>query len=196
MKNIILISGLKRSGKNYTATKLQEYLQQHNLTAHQISFAKKLKEDVAEIFEITVGEVETLKDDNIMLYYGSCLAYNFTMRKILQQYGMLRRKENDSVWIEYVEDEILENDFDVYIITDWRFKSEFEYFDWDDKIYNIIDLRIENDYLEHDDEHISENDLKGFNFTYTLKNNYKDENFDLEAEYERVFKDILSDVVV
>lgn len=183
-KRIILLNGKKRSGKNFIGGLLNKYLTNVGLKIKEVSFAYHLKNDVCIMLGITMDELEYHKDLGTEFQIGE---KKFSIRTILQKYGTeVRRAENDDIWLERAMPDIFDNDADVIIVTDWRFKSEHAYLtsnavhenDLRDCDYDVIDVNIQNDNIVSTDTHASENDLNDFVFDNIIKNDtvYDDED--------------------
>ena len=189
-----MINGKKRSGKNFVGNLLNKYLSEQGYKVKEVSFAEALKEDVAKILGITLEQLEQMKEDDVYLESDKDCNTVSTIRQILQNYGMMRREENNDIWVEKALPKIFDNDSEVIIITDFRFENEYTY------LYNIYSrdihfspnpckintIKIENCNLEDNDQHISENDLNDFDFDMIVNNdiifNSEDESLDYFLE--------------
>ena len=65
IKNIILINGLARSGKDTTAKIMQEELIKQGYSVKVLAFADKLKDMVCEMFNITRVELDDYKNNMV-----------------------------------------------------------------------------------------------------------------------------------
>ena len=186
-----MINGKKRSGKNFVGNLLNKYLSEQGYKVKEVSFAEALKEDVAKILGITLDQLEQMKEDDVYLESDKDCNTVSTIRQILQNYGMMRREENNDIWVEKALPKIFDNDSEVIIITDFRFENEYTY------LYNIYSrdihfspnpckintIKIENYNLEDNDQHISENDLNDFDFDMIINNDIIFENEYKALEY-------------
>lgn len=186
-RNIIMINGLKQSGKNYIGELLALYLASHNIVSTQLAFAEDLKKDVAKLLDISLEELEARKNEEMI-------------RKLLQNYGMLRREEDEFFWIDKTIDKIKQeqdNSNNVIIITDWRFLLEHEVFN---AAYtgNIITINVFDYNQENTDKHISENNINEevFKFDFFINNTDKTRNIienmsNLAPQFETLRKNLV-----
>lgn len=149
-----MISGLKRSGKDYVALKIKELINKGSI----ISFAEPLKDIMAITLGYSKDELEDLKNNSNLEYRG-----------YLQRFGTEAMKKHfgDDVWANLLLSKI--KDDEVTIVSDWRFKSEYNVLA---KHHDVITVRVHNDNLTPD-SHISERDLIGFKFDHVLDNTYQ-----------------------
>jgi adenylate kinase family enzyme len=187
LKNIILISGKKQSGKNTVA----DYIS-NKYEYTQMSFAEELKEYVAKLlksmgvhnngFDIRSSDFE--KDE----FKKQVIPYRFnkkkrTYRELLQYFGteMMRNFFNDELWVEIVCDQIsMFHKSKSIVISDWRFTNEYNSINEAFKnTHNIITIRVERESCNFNDSHISENALRDFKYDCVIDNNgTKDELYD------------------
>jgi len=107
---LIGISGKKRTGKNTVAGIIKSLT---NLSVKEFSFADELKKDVSRMCKTNIAAIETNKE----LY-----------REMLQAWGMYKRKSVGSdYWIAQTFQNILNDESNIAIITDVRFRNEYEY---------------------------------------------------------------------
>ena len=64
MKKLILINGLKRSGKDYTAELIEEIIGDIGI----VSFAEPMKKIISETFNISLEQLEDYKNDELGIY--------------------------------------------------------------------------------------------------------------------------------
>ena len=186
MKNVILINGLARSGKDTIAKYMKEELNKREISTEILSFAEPLKQIIADTFDISLTTLEYYKNnaDNISI---ECIKENrndfqvlevTNFRRILQRFGTEGMKPvfGNNVWANLVVQKIKQSNAEVFIIPDFRFQIEADTI-----------LKLENEdiaycrfmYIHSDmstiseNKHISENDLKDFEFDYII-NNMKD----------------------
>jgi len=127
MRKIIGLNGLIGSGKDTVAN--------HLVTAHnfvRLSFAAKLKDAVAEMFDLPRDLLEGLTDESRKwreepLYFWSTeLDKEITPRLILQLFGTecMRNGFADNVWVLMVKKQIIDNPDTNFVITDTRMFNE------------------------------------------------------------------------
>lgn len=153
-KNIIGLTGFKGSGKDTVAHILKEY------DFVQFSFASTLKTILSEIFSwdqsILKGdtsESRKIREQTDEWWSEKLGIPNFTPRMALTSVGtdLFRNKFNDLIWIYSLHKKILNCNADNIVISDIRFKNEFNYvkslngrifrierfdYDWKDDAYN------------------------------------------------------------
>ena len=186
MKNVILINGPARSGKDTIAKYMKEELNKREINVEILSFAEPLKQIIADTFDISLTTLEYYKNnaDNISI---ECIKENrndfqvlevTNFRRILQRFGTEGMKPvfGNNVWANLVVQKIKQSNAEVFIIPDFRFQIEAD---------TILELENEDIaycrfmYIHSDmstiseNKHISENDLKDFEFDYII-NNMKD----------------------
>ena len=181
--NVILISGLKRSGKDFVAEKLQEKMYSSKVFA----LAEPLKDIIATTMGISVYELEDYKNDGRMLSLdpvGGCYNYEGVtdFRSILQRFGTEAMKKHfgDDVWVNLLIDNIYNLSLTTVIVSDWRFMSEYNALA---DVYDVWTVRVHDDNLTPDD-HVSETELMDFNFDLVVDNTAKDDS--ILAEVDRI----------
>lgn len=129
MGKIIGLNGLIGSGKDTVAT--------HLITKYgfkRLSFATKLKDMVAELFDIDREKLEGLTKesrdwrDKPLGFWSNELGKDVTPRFLLQQVGTecMRRGFYEDIWVSFVKKELLERPGENFVITDMRFTNEVE----------------------------------------------------------------------
>ena len=171
--NIMILIGLagnKRAGKDTFYNYVKNNINQDVIS---FSFAKPVKDICNILFSLNdeqlYGNEKELVDER----------YNMSARTIMQRLGteLFRDKFSEvfpelnygnKIWVKVLENKLKKyiNTDQVIFITDVRFKEEFELI----KKYNGINIKIVRGDLKSVDTHISENDLKGKNFDYTVEN--------------------------
>lgn len=169
---VILISGKMGVGKTTVATILGNEFLSRGWYAQTESFASAVK-DVAY----------------------DCFGWNGNKdekgRKLLQSVGNTGREYDEDIWCKRLTDRMEDTFYvaDVYIIDDWRFPNEKDYFTKND-IVTVLTIRIESDDRgDYYNEDISEVSLP---IAYHIRNNldYYDfifyNNGDLEELKEKL----------
>lgn len=162
---IILISGYAGSGKDTFGQFLKEELnKEQNNIAVTLAFATPIKECAMKYFNWDGN-----KDEK--------------GRRLLQQIGRVGREYDKDIWIKKLIEKIEEySNIQYFIITDWRFKNEYEYLEKRYGKENVITIRIQrNDITILDD--VSEHDLDNFeNYNFFINNNMSLEYLKRQAQ--------------
>lgn len=145
MKKVILISGKKRSGKDFTTTEMIRQLGEQGINAKRVSFADPMKQIIAETFGMTVEAVNECKDNPDTFIVGilkqdltaenptADVLHETNFRKILQNFGSDAMKNvfGDQLWANLALKQVgneLAYGADVVIMSDFRFDTEFYIF--------------------------------------------------------------------
>ena len=168
MKNgklIVLVSGKKRSGKDYFANMLKDYRSDIKV----MSFADPLKKIVADTFNISLTELEQYKNnpEDVTLPLPNGSITNF--RLILQRFGTEAMKPifGDDIWQRLLIEEANKCSENIIVVPDFRFPEE--------KVEGAITVRIiGSSDISDGDAHPSEVSLEGFDFDYYIDNSMKD----------------------
>jgi hypothetical protein len=124
MPVIVLISGYAGSGKDTFAG----FLIKHLSGAQKYAFADPIKEIARKYFEW-----DGIKDER--------------GRKLLIEIGAAGMEENLYIWAERVIERIMEEQSKTAVITDWRFKHEYQRIKKAFGNKNIVTIRIERERL-------------------------------------------------
>lgn len=173
MKNIVLINGKARSGKDTVAKLLQEKFEQLGITANIRPNAQAVKKVAKHIFNW--NEIKDTRGRQLLLDITQA-GYNY----------------DPYFWED--KNNMYMNHFDVYIIPDWRYESTFNYFNLKN---NVITINVKNDNRESIgslSNHQSETGLDNFVFDYFIDNNGTLE--DLEMQVETLHKYVVQDLEV
>ena len=172
MRTVILIKGLKRSGKDTVANNIIEQMKGKK-DVSKLSFAEPMKEILADTFDIHKDEVELLKNNLTRIWYRSyedSISHNSNtnMRTILQRFGTeaMKKQFGNDVWSELAYKKI---NSDITVISDWRFKSELEYLKKQGDL-KVITIQVIRQGQENTDTHISERDLDDVKCDFVLEN--------------------------
>ena len=139
MAKVILINGVKRSGKDYSAQILKEELESRVKKVEIFHFAAPLKQIIADTFELSLKDLDKMKnnpdDYNLMgrTRLGAKtldkLFMEFNFRTILQRFGTeaMRPHFGKDVWAKLLVDKVKRSDADVILVPDFRFLEEYNY---------------------------------------------------------------------
>jgi len=182
---VILINGKARSGKDFAAQILLKKLDK----SVKLAFADSIKDILCNTLGITRSEFDDYKNNHYDLKYSD---KSLTFRELIQNFGeTMKEKFGNDFWARQLVDSInnpeLSNS-DYFIVSDFRFKIEYEtlskYLGQD----KIVTLYIEDKNLPDNDSHISENALKDFKFDYIIDNTKK--NPEILDDYLQSFIDL------
>ena len=129
MKEILLLNGLPRSGKDTLA----DYLVEHK-GYQKLSFATPLKQIMASTFGISIDSLETYKNSpeeyKIVTECRNeyCVPIKTTdYRAILQRFGTEGMKPffGDDVWANVTYELIKNSKHDKFVVADFRFLVEY-----------------------------------------------------------------------
>ena len=186
MRQVFLINGKKRAGKDYVANILKAQMEKRGYKVAVVSFADPLKKVVAGTFGITLEELDEYKNNPqeypIMIPAGERTFRQIDFRYILQMFGTEGAKPvfGDDIWASLARDfceEQFQNGIDIIIIPDFRFKVEFLTFSETRFLEDDIDVKtiyISNISIPvNSDRHASETELDTFSFDIRMDNSIK-----------------------
>lgn len=147
MAKIITFSGKAQSGKNLCASLIKKELEKKAVRCFELAFADYLKCICVKNF----GYDESRKAE---------------FRELLQVFGTDKiRSIDEDFWVKIVSMtvDLLQDDFDVFILTDARFENELNHkiFKKEHNIYNILVKReilsgLSQEELNHSSEQLAE----------------------------------------
>jgi len=161
MKQILLLSGYARSGKDSVANLLEE-----EKGYRRFAFADALKEMVASAMGFPVELFHSRQKDSLVP--GSSKTY----RDFLLETARVERARDLDVFSRIVSKDILAADTNRVVITDWRYKREESFLRsfFDPAAYQIIRGRVVRpDIIPLPDE--TEHDLDGEPMDVVIENN-------------------------
>lgn len=190
MAHIVLIAGLKRSGKDHIASMLDVALTAKGKTVERMSFAEPMKQIIATTLGMSVEALENFKNNpdvyklEVYSKEDEEVFHTTDLRNVLQQFGSEAMKPifGDNVWQELLYSKALQSTADIVLVPDFRFPIEYKPF--------CTTIKIVNRELESADNHDSETSLKLFNFDYAIDNTgYKTVHSDIVKFVEGGFLD-------
>jgi phosphoribosyl-ATP pyrophosphohydrolase len=150
---LIGLSGRKRSGKDTVYAIIQE--EAERLRPARVAFGDALKQEVADLLNVTVAELEADK---------------VRFRGILQWWGTEWRRHQDlNYWINKTRAKILslEGTTDLVVVTDVRFPNEAELIE---ELGGLV-VRVSRPEADHVvDPHSSEVVMDGYPFEQVIHN--------------------------
>jgi len=166
---VIMIAGLKRSGKDTLATSLYDFLRILGKDVKILHFADKLKDEVSGLLGIERDKLEELKN-NETHFLGK--ENSGTYRSLLQNYGeLMKQRLGAEYWANEIKKEIelLKGSYDFVIIPDYRFLVEGNVLSELDDI-ELEFVKIIKPDIENNDKHNSENELSNVAFPNVVYN--------------------------
>lgn len=209
-KNVILVSGKLRSGKNQFSEYLSKVYKEDLVFCGESSFAISLKDglrkDCKEIFdylnqlseklsnissdlyELHPNISEKVKDISLQLKTEKDNFYEEKTkltRMFLQSYGteIFRKKVDQDWWVKKLIQRVKESDKEVVLITDVRFPNEIDLLKKEES-FNVYTIRINRDMdrADNTNEHDSETALDNYEgWDFVIDNNSTLESLYLHA---------------
>jgi len=191
VKKLYLINGKGKSGKDTFSDFLINYTK-----GTKYSFATKIKEIVSKIFNITVEQLNELKNNREP--FSNCKSYLPTkietdFRTILERTGDEAMKPvfGSTVWVKLIVDQIKKDKPEIVVISDFRFMEEHSYIQQNLTDYEIITVNVRRgETLES--SHKSNQELP-LVFDETIPNYGTLEELEIEALKLVLTEDILDD---
>jgi len=180
---IIALSGEARAGKDTVADLLTEMIDK---PITRLAYATTLKEEVAEMFGVSIGVIDILKNDNRSI---SMDGVDYNIRKTLQEVADKHRKDDSSYYSKKLLDNIPTDG--VVIITDMRYLLEYN--ELKEKYPDTLFIKIvrEGTTIEHSD-HSSEQEVATIPVHNLIKNNHSINTLDSKVSY--ILKNKLPDL--
>lgn len=167
---VIQLLGQARSGKDWTAAKLQEVFNSLGVSAEVMSYAAPMKRIAAGLFGISLTELDALKNQQVPFSYGfeierGVKEHSTNFREILQRLGneAVKPEFGDDVWAQLALKNINNSTSDVIIMSDCRFNVELE-------AVGGVTIRVLNQSLPEPMNHPSELELIDYKTDYVLNN--------------------------
>lgn len=172
---LIGLTGRKQSGKD-TFYQILSSEPANGQPVLRLSFADKMKESFAALFDIQLAEIEHWKNEWVdwaAIRYQAAAHKRFQMRELLQRYGTEAHREifGNDFWVNMLFTERLVADLDraMFVVTDVRFKNEAERI----KELGGHIVKIEREDLDNvTDLHASEQPITNELIDLTLANPY------------------------
>jgi len=160
-KKVILINSGNRCGKDTAAEILASRLKEFGKKVEIYSFASSLKKEVADFLGMNIEELDLLKNNNEVVTIGN---RTINTRDFIIEYSKYIKSitNNDYYYANKAKTFVRNVEADIIIISDLRFKEEYETFNVNNTFFIQIDSNLE--------ECSEENNLKDFIFDYVFKN--------------------------
>lgn len=188
-KKILMIAGKLQAGKNSLADKIVMKRLQSNLDALVVAFADDIKQNLSNIFGLSLDMLYGTNEDKNKLTHLWWQNEQLTYRRAMQVYGSdICRKMDKYCWARSAYYTIREYDINFNIITDLRMSDELDYVEEKSVMdnYEVKTIKLSRD-IGVKDNHESETQLDGIpdnRFSLIVPPNY-DENqtFDLADKH-------------
>lgn len=168
--NIIALCGYKRCGKDFAS---EHIVEKYNYLHYK--FANKLKKIVKELFDFDDEQIEGNKKENIDSIWGISprQAMQYIGTEVFQHHmNNLIPGIDKSLWVRTLVNEINKNKPKNIVISDMRFKHEYEYIKKHLNTYKLTVIKIINNDRTYDDNHISENSFNQIPFDHVVTNSF------------------------
>src|SRR5574344_478603 len=135
---VIQLLGQARSGKDWTAAKLQEAFNSIGISAEVMSYAAPMKRIAAGLFGISLEQLDDFKNrsdkvcievydnENILDKTSPSFQLEINFRTFLQRLGndAIKPEFGDDIWAKLALNNISNSTSDVIIMSDCRFNVE------------------------------------------------------------------------
>ena len=198
-KQVILINGLKRSGKDYSASLMKSKFEELGKSVEILSFAAPMKRIIAKTFGINVEALEEYKNSpevyDVALFSNEAdmELHTTNFRKILQNFGSeaMKPEFGNDVWADICYKDTVASKADVVIISDFRFDTEWYRFALEEGVaYDLTSVYVQGPEKESSDTHISEQ-KPNIEFSAILHNESQDEKLNPRVDelVEKILKE-------
>jgi len=124
MEKLIILTGYSRCGKDSTAKGLKEIYGKEGKTVDIFNFSWVLKKILAKILDISIDQLDEIKNKDITY---ATRYFTLNMRSLLKRTAdVFRELRGDSFFAQQVMDLINSSNADICIITDMRFRVEYD----------------------------------------------------------------------
>ena len=191
MNNIILVSGLKQSGKNYSSRILKNLFLENGEVVFEKSFAYFMKYMLSTTMGVSMEIFERLKEDEISIFDDDVREINTDAREMLQRFGtdVMYPMFGKTIWADLAVKDLNETvQSGIVIYTDFRHIHEYEAIIAE--FGSCITIRVEDGRVPSPNDHDSERNLTdaGFVFDYTIDNSAKDDS--ITTKVMEIYKEI------
>lgn len=166
MKKVIAFTGHKLNGKTTASNYLmQRFLEESEtpIKVERINFKDSIVDEMNAYFPTILDYIAKITTTQSYIQ-GEEKEYTIDdlfkekpplMRKLMQDFGLMRRKENHNYWIDRWTEKVKASNSDVIIVDDCRFLNEQEAINRvGGKLYKVIREGIENT-----DNHATEREI-------------------------------------
>jgi len=172
MKRIIGFTGHKLNGKTTASNYLMQRIINESeipVKVERINMKDSIIEEMKENFPVTLEGYSETYDRTVPELFST---KPDLMRKLMQDYGLMRRREDPEYWVNRWCERVKRSSADFIIVDDIRFINEFDIVQRvGGKVYKIIREGVVND-----DYHATEREIELIDCT-TISAKTKDELF-------------------
>jgi len=108
----------------------------------RLAFADALKEDVAVATGLPVETFHMASKDAPLTHVSKAYPTAKTPRDLLLQHALAARAKNPDIYATQVAEKIIDEGLSRVVISDWRYKREYDYLAREFPEYRILRLRI------------------------------------------------------
>lgn len=169
--NILFVSGLKGSGKDYVTDQLL-YIMPYS---HRAVFADAIKSILSKSLNVTVEELNYNKNHGQLrafIKYRRVIHLAIDFRALLNTFGhdVMKPWFGETVWVDKVVERLPKAG--VVILSDWRYHIEIDTIRSARPDANIITIRVD-DYNLDAGEHSAEREIAEYPFDIRIDNTSK-----------------------
>ena len=137
MPLLVMISGWARVGKDAAASLMTD-----EMGFRRLAFADALKEDVAAATDLPIETFHLASKDAPLA--NICKAYPTARspRDLLLQHAAAARAKNPDIYAAQVAEKIIDEGVNRIVISDWRYKREYDYLVREFPEFQFLRLRI------------------------------------------------------
>ena len=187
---VVQLLGFARAGKDWTADQLKTYFESQGKSVEVMSYAAPMKRIAATLFNISLIELDALKNQQVPFSYGFDIErgikeHSTNFRELLQRLGnqAMKPEFGDDVWAKLMQANIDKSSADIIIIPDCRFNVEIE-------AVGGVTVRVVNNSLPPPMNHASELELLHYTTMYSIDNtNYSVTSDDIANLAQRILSD-------
>jgi hypothetical protein len=187
---IIALTGSKGAGKDTVSKFMKEYGKQNGLDVRSVAFADPIKKEISRLFDLDPSDnlqYDLFKRTDVSFQLPGFINHTVSARHLVREIGMLMRKYDEDQFIRYVFRTIDANPQAIWIVTDMRFKQEYDLLK---HVYNSKKIKIKRENQEKDN-HITEIGFDDSMVDFIIEN-FKTEN-ELKVLSLNIFQTILKE---
>lgn len=181
---VIGLSGYKRSGKDTFTKLIKEKIEKEGYSVEVIPFADPIKKSLCALLNITLQELEDLKNNDYPIEYsvGAEKVSLPSGRALIQRYGeeCLKDHFGKDIFVDIMIKAVSDSKADFVIIPDFRLLNEFNMME---KRFDCTFAYIQNKHVVSTDTHPTEVEFTQRIFDAIVTNNFNalDEETHIDA---------------